>query len=260
MDILLKVGFIEIRWYSILILFAFILGYLLVVNEAKKHNIKKSLILDLVCYLIPICIIGARLYYVIFEWNYYSNNLIDIFKIWEGGLAIHGGIIAGFLFLIYFTKKHKINLFELTDMIVPALIIGQAIGRWGNFFNQEAYGPLTTYSFLNNLHIPNFIIEGMRINNNYYQPTFLYESIWCIIGFIILILMKKIKKLKIGQLTSIYLVYYGLGRFLIESLRQDSLIFLNLKIAQLVSIFMIIMGIILFIKSFKNNNYNLKYR
>lgn len=260
MDILLKVGFIEIRWYSILILFAFILGYLLVVNEAKKHNIKKSLILDLVCYLIPICIMGARLYYVIFEWTYYSNNLIDIFKIWEGGLAIHGGIIAGFLFLIYFTKKHKINLFELTDMIVPALIIGQAIGRWGNFFNQEAYGPLTTHSFLNNLHIPNFIIEGMRINNNYYQPTFLYESIWCIIGFIILILVKKIKKLKIGQLTSIYLVYYGLGRFLIETLRQDSLMLLDLKIAQLVSIFMIIMGIILFIKSLKNNNYNLKYR
>lgn len=241
----INLGFIEIKLYSIFILIAFIIGYIYILKEAKKKNIDADTITDLFCYMVPICILGARIYYVIFEWEYYSINLIDIFKIWEGGLAIHGGIISGFIFLIYFCKKKKLNLFELTDIIVPALILGQAIGRWGNFFNQEAFGPITTYSHLKSLHIPNFIIKGMYISGSYHQPTFLYESIWCLIGFIILIILKNTK---FNKLTSIYLIHYGIGRFFIESLRQDSLMLLNLKIAQIVSLIMILFGLVLLFK------------
>jgi len=249
MDIIIDLGFIQIRWYSVLILSAFVIGYFLAVRQAKKYNIKKELMLDLLCYLIPICIIGARLYYCIFEWKYYSKNLIEILKIWEGGLAIHGGLIAGGLFLVYFCKKNKIKFLNLTDIIVPSLIIGQAIGRWGNFFNQEAYGPVSSYVALKNMKLPSFIIKGMYIDGNYHIPTFLYESLWCLLGFIILIIIKKLFKTKSGQITSLYFIIYGIGRFYIESLRQDSLMFLNLKMAQIVSLIMIIIGIILLIYS-----------
>ena len=131
-------------------------------------------------------------------------------------------------------------------MVAPALIIAQAIGRWGNFFNQEAYGQSTTLSHLQNLHIPDFIIKGMYINEVYYQPTFLYESIWNLLGFIILILVRAInKKLKTGQLAGIYLMWYSIGRFIIEHFRSDSLMLGTFKIAQIVSILMFIIGFIL---------------
>lgn len=248
--IFLDLGFIQIYWYSIMILIGIILASIVILKESKRFNIDNDFMLNLFFYTIPISIIGARLYFVIFNFNYYSNNLIEIFKLWEGGLAIHGGILAGLVFIIYYCKKYKQNVWKILDIAVIGLIIGQIIGRWGNFFNQEAYGPLTTLSYLKSIHLPTFIIEGMKINNMYYHPTFLYESIWNFIGLIILLKIRR-KNVKIGQISSIYLIWYGIGRLFIESLRQDSLMLGNIKVAQLISLLMIVIGIILFIYKLK---------
>lgn len=244
--ILFEIGNIRIYWYSITMFLGILIGGLLVVKESKKHKISENFIYNLFFYLIPIALIGARLYYVIFNWDYYSQNLVSIFKVWEGGLAIHGGIIAGLLFIIYYTRKHKINTLKILDFIVVGLIIGQAIGRWGNFFNSEAHGTVTTLEHLQNLHIPQFIIEGMYIGGSYYEPTFLYESLWCILGFIILLIIRRLKITKLGVPSSFYLIWYGIGRFMIEGMRTDSLMLGSLRMAQIVSIGMILIGIIMF--------------
>lgn len=251
-SILLDLGFIKIYWYSFFIFSAAVIGCILAFKEAKKRGIPESFMSNYLFYIIPLGIIGARLYYVIFNFDLYKNNLIDIFKVWEGGLAIHGGVIVGLIFTYFYTKKSKINFFKLTDIAAVSIILCQAIGRWGNFFNSEAYGPQTTLNFLNSLHLPKFIIDGMYINGHYYHPTFLYESLWNIIGFVILILMRKNKKLILGHLTGIYLIWYGIGRFLIESLRQDSLMLGTFKVAQIVSIIGVILGtLLIIISSFK---------
>lgn len=248
--ILIDLGFIQIRWYSVLILAAFIIGYLLVINRCKKKGISTTQISDMCFYLIIVCILGARIYYCLFSLDYYSKNILDIFKIWEGGLAIHGGIIAGIIFIYFYTKKKQIDLLELLDIFAPALVLGQAIGRWGNFFNGEAFGPETTLSTLKNLHIPDFIIDGMYIDHAYHHPTFFYESLGCLIIFIIIMCIRNNKNIKDGQITSIYLIGYGIIRYFIESLRQDSLMLFNLKVAQIVSIIMIVIGLYLLIRPY----------
>lgn len=251
-----KIGNFGVRWYSLLILIGVIVGILLIEKEGKKFNISKDFLFNMAFWAIIIGVIGARLYYVIFNFNLYQNDLLSIFKIWEGGLAIHGGIIAGLITIIIMTKKHKISILEMTDMIVVGVIIAQAIGRWGNFFNGEAYGPVTTLDNLKQLHIPQFIINGMNINGVYYHPTFLYESLWNILGFIFLIILKHTNKLKTGQLTGTYFIWYSVGRFFIESLRQDSLMLFGiLKQAQIISIILIIIGIIIIFVSRKNKKY-----
>ena len=246
-SVMLDLGFIKIYWYSFFILMGVIVGYKLAINESQKFKIPKDYMINYFFYVLIFGLLGARAYYVIFNFAEYKNNLLDIFKVWEGGLAIHGGIIAGILVTLVYTKKYKIPFFRIVDIMVISLIIGQCIGRWGNFFNGEAHGPATTLSFLQSLHLPKFIIDGMYINGTYYQPTFLYESIGCLIGFILLILMRKRKNLILGDLTSIYLIWYGIIRFFIEGLRTDSLLFFNLKAAQLVSIIMIICGILIIV-------------
>lgn len=245
--IFLDLGFIQIYWYSIMILLGIILGGFAIFKESTRFKINKDFILNLFFYTIPIAIIGARIYFVMFHFDYYSKNFIEIFKIWEGGLAIHGAIIAGLIFIIYYCRKYKQDIWHILDITVIGLIIGQIIGRWGNFFNQEAYGPVTSLTFLKNLYLPQFIIDGMYINGAYHHPTFLYESLWNLLGVAFLTLLRRFKNIKVGQLTCIYLIWYGIGRFLIEVLRQDSLMLGNLKIAQVVSLFMIIIGLILLI-------------
>ena len=199
--LLIQIGNFKIYWYSVMILLGVLLGCYIVIKEAKKYNISKEKISDMLFYTVLLGIIGARLYYVIFNLDYYINNPIDIIKVWEGGLAIHGGIIVGVIYLIYYTKKNNLDTLLVTDICVPGLLIGQAIGRWGNFFNSEAHGPVTTLEHLKNLHIPNFIIKGMNIDGIYYIPTFFYESLWCIIGLIIILLCRRIKKIRISQIT-----------------------------------------------------------
>lgn len=253
-------GPIHIYWYSIFILLGILVALTLIYQEMKKNNIKKDTFIDLSFYTIIIGLIGARIYYVFFNLNYYLQHPIEIIQIYNGGLAIHGGLISGLLYIIYFCKKHKLKILKILDIIVVGVIIAQAIGRWGNFFNQEAYGPLTTYEYLKNIYLPEWLIEGMKISNEYYTPTFLYESLWNILGFIILILIRKVKKLKIGMLSGIYLIWYSIGRFYIESLRTDSLMLENIKIAQLISIFFIIGGIIILVTSRKRDFYHTKER
>ena len=243
--VLISIGPITIYWYSFLIFLSILLGLVITKKELKKTTVDEEFFFDLVFYLIPICIVGARLYYVIFNFSSFKDNLIDIIKIWEGGLAIYGAVISGIIFIIYYCKKKKKNILVTLDLITPCLILGQAIGRWGNFFNQEAHGGITTLEYLKSLHIPNFIIEGMYINGNYYVPTFLYESVWCFIGFVILIIIRnKIKYKKEGILISSYFIIYGIGRFFIEGLRTDSLYLFNFRVSQLVSILLFIIGII----------------
>ncbi len=251
--IFLDLGIIKIYWYSVAILLGLLIGGTLALKEAKKWSISEDFMINLFFYLIPFAVVGARLYFVIFNIDSYKNNPLDMLKIWEGGLAIHGAIVAGLLFIIIYSKKHKVKTQRLLDIIVVGMLIGQAIGRWGNFFNQEAYGSPTTLTFLKNIFVPNFIIEGMNINGVYYHPTFLYESLWCLIGFVLILFIRRYKYTKIGQPTAFYLTWYGIGRFFIESLRTDSLKFANFKVAQIVSILMVLVGIVLYISKNKGS-------
>ena len=237
---------IEIRWYSVLLLTGMIIAMFMFIKEGKRFNIPKDFTFNLAFWVIIIGIISARLYYCVFNFSLYKDNLLDIFKIWEGGLAIHGGLIGGFITLFIYTKKYSVNTYKITDMAVVPLLLAQSIGRWGNFFNSEAHGVATTYYHLKELHIPEKIIEGMKIGNVYYHPTFFYESLYCLVGFIILLFIRRYRYLKRGQLTCIYMMYYSVGRFFIEALRTDSLMFGAFRVAQLISVAMFVIGLIAF--------------
>ena len=240
------IGKFEIRWYSIMLLLAVIVGLLLYLKEGKKFVFDNDFLFNLFFWVVVMGFIGARAYYVIFNFDMYKDDLISILKIWEGGLAIHGGIIAGFLTLVVYCKKYNARIFKITDMGTVSLIFGQAIGRWGNFFNQEAHGAATTLAKLKGAHIPNFIIKNMKIGGVYYQPTFFYESIWCLLGGIVLLIAKRYKYLKVGHLTSIYLMWYSVGRFVIEKQRTDSLMLGGFKVAQIISVILFIVGMLAF--------------
>lgn len=258
--IAIDLGFIQIYWYSITMLCGVVFGGGLTYLELKRLKINTKYFFDMIFYVIIFGFLGARLYYVLFNLDYYLNNPSEIIAIWNGGLAIHGAILVGILTIILYNLKHKKGKNEIIrylDVCSIGVITGQIIGRWGNFFNQEAHGFPTTRIFLEKLHIPNFIIEGMTINGIVYHPTFLYESILNLVGLIILLIVKNNKNLKNGMLVSIYLMWYSIVRFFIESMRTDSLMFLNLKMAQLISIILFIIGLILFMISLKfGNNYN----
>lgn len=253
--ILFSIGPITIYWYSVIMLLSVLIGIYLAIRESKKYGME-SFITDLIAYIIVFGIIGARIYYVAFNFENYQNNLLSIFKIWEGGIAIYGAIIGGFLAIVYLANERKQNIIKTTDIIVPGLLLAQSIGRWGNFFNSEAHGGIVSLEFLQSLHLPEFIINGMHINGNYYRPTFLYESIWCLIGFVILIFIRFITKRRKGIMTSSYLIWYGIGRLYIEGLRTDSLYLGDYRISQIVSIMLIIIGIFGAIISFTKGNKN----
>ncbi len=242
--VLLDLGFIKIYYYSIFILLGVIVGGIFVYLELRREKVNKEKLFDVFFYTIIFAFIGARAYYVLFNLSYYLSNPIEIFYIWHGGLAIHGGILGGVLYLWYYSRKHKLNLVKLLDILVVGLIIGQVIGRWGNFFNSEAYGYVTSYSYLKSLYIPEFIIRGMYINGDYYMPTFFFESCWNLFGFIILLVIRKFyKNLKTGQLLGFYMMWYSFIRFIIEGMRLDSLMFGPIRVAQLVSVVLFIVGV-----------------
>lgn len=240
-------GFIKVYWYSIFIFIAILAAYFIISKEANKKGIDKEFITNLTFYVVVFGIIGARIYYCLFNLDYYLSNPLEILKIWNGGLAIHGGILFGGIFTIIYIKKHHLELLKTLDIIVVGVILAQAIGRWGNFFNSEAYGGITTLKALQNMHLPTFIINGMYISGKYRQPTFLYESLWDLIGFIILLIFRRREYTKVGQITGLYFMWYSVGRFIIESMRTDSLMFGSFKIAQIVSILLFVLGILLFI-------------
>lgn len=242
---LIYTDLIQIKWYSILLIIGMIISFSWMIKEGKKFSLNKEFIINIMFWTIIFGIIGARIWYVVFNWDYFGNNLSDIYKMWNGGIAIHGGLIFGIITILIYSKKYKVNSFRILDMAAPVILLAQSIGRWGNFFNGEAYGPLTTPSYLKSLYIPEFIIEGMKINGAYHIPTFLYESLWCLLGVIIILIIRRLKYLKIGYQTGFYMIWYSIGRFYIESLRTDSLMFKGFKVAQFVSIALFIIGIII---------------
>lgn len=229
-----------IRWYGILIASGMLLGILLALRESREVNFDENYILDVLLYSIPSAIIGARLYYVIFEWGYYRSNPSQILAIRNGGLAIHGAIIGALIAAAIYTRIKKISFFKITDICAPSIILGQAIGRWGNFINQEAYGGEVSKQFIS--HFPKFIQSQMYINGAYHHPTFLYESLWDLLVFITLLIVRR-KSRGDGFIFSLYLGLYSIGRFFVEGLRTDSLMLGNLRMAQVVSVILIITSI-----------------
>lgn len=246
----------NVYYYSLCILLGVIVAYILITREGKKQGLPKEFISDLIFYTLIIGILGARVYYCVFNLDYYLANPSEILKIYNGGLAIHGGVIAGLVFVYFYTKKKNVSFIKILDIVAPAVIIAQSFGRWGNFFNQEAHGGITTYQNLKNMHIPEFIINGMHIEGKYYYPTFFFESIWCLIGFIILMIARRNKNLRKGFQIGFYFIWYGIGRFFIEAFRTDSLMFFGLKIAQIVSLIGIIIGIIIIVTNRNKKYYN----
>lgn len=246
----------DIRWYSIFILLAAIVGLFLFSREAKRFKYNSDFIFNMAFWAIIFGFIGARLYYVAFNFHMYEDNLFSILQIWNGGLAIHGGILFGLLTVILYCKKYNANILKVVDMAVPSLIIAQAIGRWGNFFNSEAYGSVVEKSVLEGYNIPTYVIDGMLINGNYHHPTFYYEFLWCLIGFAILFIVRRLKYIKTTQLTAFYLIWYSIGRFTIESLRTDSLMVGAFKTAQIASGVMFIAGLILLILTLRKSKFD----
>lgn len=247
-----ELGTLDIRWYGIIISVALLLGTTLSIREAKKQGIEEDFMLDLYIRVIPAAIIGARLYYVIFSWEFYKNNLLMIFSTRSGGIAIHGAVLGGLIVAIIFIKGHKASFWKLADVIAPYLILGQAIGRWGNFINQEAHGGIVSKEFIS--IFPDFIEKQMYIGGNYYHPTFLYESIWNLLVFIALIVLRRKPYIIKGDIFSLYIISYSIARFFIEGMRTDSLMLGPIRIAQLVSVLLIGLGFFLIYKRHTSKN------
>ncbi|MBM7557577.1 prolipoprotein diacylglyceryl transferase [Halanaerobacter jeridensis] len=244
--IAIKFGPFEVYWYGLIMATAVFLGLLLAMKESERRNLNPDLMVDLVISVLPLAILGARTYYVIFEWGYYAQHPQEIIAIWHGGLAIHGAIIGALIGGILFAKVKNLSFWKLADIVAPSFILGQAIGRWGNFMNQEAHGGAVSRAFLEGLKLPNWIIEQMNIQGTYYHPTFLYESIWNILVFLFLTFYwKKQDFLKSGEVFLTYISLYSIGRFFIENMRTDSLMLGQLQVARAISIAIILASIAL---------------
>ena len=212
-----------------------------------KRGLHPEFLTDLLIWAVPLAIVGARIYYVIFEWDNYKDNPGEIIAIWSGGLAIHGALIMSVIVAYIFTKKRNTSFLKVADILAPSILIGQAIGRWGNFINQEAHGGEVSRAFLENLFIPEWIINHMYIDGAYYHPTFLYESLWSLAGIIILLLLRRVNLVR-GEMFFFYMIWYSIGRYFIEGMRTDSLYVMgDLRTAQLVSILSIIIAVALII-------------
>lgn len=241
-----NLGPLSIKWYGIIIAVGILIGYFIAQESLKYVGLHKDTLVDIIFFSAIFGFLMARIYFVIFQWPYYMENPGEIPKIWHGGIAIHGGLIGGFITGIIVCKIKNLNPFQIGDIVAPSIILAQGIGRWGNFMNHEAHGGPVSRTFLENLHIPDFIINNMYIEGVYYHPTFLYESVWDILGFIILITVRK--HLRVGETFTLYLIWYSVGRFFIEGLRTDSLMLTsNIRVAQLVSVILIIIGLVLMV-------------
>jgi phosphatidylglycerol:prolipoprotein diacylglycerol transferase len=221
-----SIGSIQIRWYGIIIAVGALLGLTLAIREGRRFGIPKDFFFDLLLVGLPSALIGARLYYVAFEWDQYRNNPIEILMIWHGGIAIYGALIGAIISAVIYTHRMGYPFLRIADICAPGLIVGQMLGRWGNFMNQEAHGGPVSENFLRNtLHLPGFIVNQMYIDGVYYHPTFLYESMWSLLGLGLLLLLRRQKFLRMGELFMSYFIWYSLGRFYVEGVRTDSLAF-----------------------------------
>ena len=242
-------GSLDVYWYGIIIATGIFAAIFLSTREAEKRGIEGDHIVDMALWAIPLAFIGARLYYVLFELGYYLEHPSQIIAIWNGGIAIYGGLIAGGLTVYWYTKKKGIPIWLMLDILAPNVLLAQAMGRWGNFMNQEAHGGEVTRSFLENLFLPDFIINQMEINGVYYHPTFLYESLWSLLGFILIVVLRNKKHLlRQGEVALSYVLWYSFGRFFIEGLRTDSLwLFDFIRISQALSLLLFVAALSLWI-------------
>ena len=231
---------IEIYWYALIIVTGIILAYLYCTYECKRQGMNPEILTDVLLVGLPSSIVGARLYYVVFRWDYYKNNLIEIFNLRSGGIAIYGAIIFAVLSVYIYLRYKKINFFKIADIASIGLLIGQCIGRWGNFVNGEAYGRETTLLWRMDIYG-----EALSVH-----PTFFYESLWNLIGIIILSVLIRHKK-KDGEIFLKYIMWYGTGRFLVEGLRTDSLMFYNLRVSQIVAVISVVVTFIIYISLMK---------
>ncbi len=244
----LSIGSLTIQWYAILIVTgAFLAFYFAKRNLKQYRNIDVNDFFDTVfVVMLWAGIIGARLWYCVFNnFTYYFSNPINIIRIWDGGLAFHGGFIFGLIAVLLMCKKHNVSFIKMADSITPTVLLAQGIGRWGNFVNQECHGAEVSEEYFNGILF--FLKDGMHINGHYYVPLFFYESILCIFGFVLINFVLRKTYDKRGQLTGAYLIWYGVVRFFIEAGRTDSLYIGSLKTAQITSIIFVLIGILLYI-------------
>lgn len=236
---------IDVMWYGVLIATGMLIGIALAVREAKRVGISEDDVLNIAMIAIPVAIICARLYYVIFSWDYYSQNPGEIFNIRGGGLAIHGGLIGGILTGFIYAKVKKLDFFKTADAVMVGMPLAQAIGRWGNFINGEAHGGPTSLPW-------GIMVDGVKVH-----PTFLYESIWDFGIFLFIMFYMRKKKTYEGEVIVSYITLYSIGRFFIEGLRTDSLMFGPIRMAQFISLVGVVGGLVLHFylknKAKKNN-------
>ncbi|MBC6453476.1 MAG: prolipoprotein diacylglyceryl transferase [Hormoscilla sp. SP5CHS1] len=243
---ILKLGPVVLRWYGLLIASAVLIGLFLSQYLASRRQVDPELLGDLAVWLVIGAIPCARIYYVLFQWQNYAEHPGNIIAIWKGGIAIHGAIIGGILAALIFARLNRIPFWQLADLVAPSLILGQAIGRWGNFFNSEAFGGPTDLPW--KLFIPPDLRPLEYIDFEYFHPTFLYESLWnlMVFGLLLTLFFRGLRgkpRLKLGTLFLVYMISYSLGRFWIEGLRTDSLMLGPLRIAQVVSLLAIGLGV-----------------
>ncbi|MFS0864021.1 prolipoprotein diacylglyceryl transferase [Fredinandcohnia sp. 179-A 10B2 NHS] len=239
--VFLELGPLTIQWYGLIIGLGTMLALFLAIKESERRGMHKDTFMDLMLFAVPIAIICARIYYVIFKWDYYSQNPSKIIAIWEGGIAIHGALIGAVVTTIVFAKVKGLSFWKIADIAAPSIILGQAIGRWGNFMNQEAHGGPIGEEHIQTFYnvLPDFIMDQMNIKGTYYHPTFLYESLWSLVGFALLLWLRKVN-LRRGEMFLTYVVWYSVGRLFVEGLRTDSLMLGDIRVAQLISIVLIV--------------------
>lgn len=248
--ILISIGSIHVYWYGVIIAAAFMLAVLLGLRDADKFDLDQDLILDVVLWAAPAAIIGARLYYVLFSWGSYKENPAEIFKLWNGGLAIYGGLLGAFITVFVYCRIKKLKPIILMDFAVPYIAMAQGIGRWGNFVNQEAYGTNTALPWgMTSDSIRRDLIQlqlkGVQIDPNLpVHPTFLYESLFNLCSFVFLLWLRKKKKFD-GEVFLAYMALYGTARFFIEGLRTDSLMLGGLRISQALGLLFAIISVVL---------------
>lgn len=223
-----SIGSLSVHWYGLILGLGALAGLMVAIREGKRFGISPEFFMDMLLLGVPSAIIGARIYFVAFKWEDYKDHFVDVFKIWNGGIAIYGALIGAIICAVIYFRYRGYNFWRIADICAPGLLTGQMIGRWGNFVNQEAYGGPVAESFLRNkLHLPNFIVDQMNVQGIYHHPTFLYESLWSLVGIIILFILRRQRFLRAAELFLSYFIWYSIGRFFIEGLRTDSLAFIG---------------------------------